>query len=365
MKMDTPQAPANSEGEPDRPVADVAAMRLFYQSTLDAMAPSVAVLTPGGRIIAVNRSWRRFLTENAIVERGFRIGGDYFELCDRVGDADTAAIAAGMRALIRGDPGPFRHEYLCPWTGGGRWSRMSAVRVGSDKRPYLILSHEEITEQKRALDRQREVTGRLLLAEDEERRRIGRDLHDGAAQKLAAAKLILGRGRGPESIAEAQDLLSEAIGELRAIADRLHPPMFDPLGLCAAVRRLVGRFIRETGIAVTLALPEDFPRLARPVEITFYGAAQEALNNIRRHSGSHKASLSLEVENDVCVRLTVRDHGKGGTAMADGDGLAGLRLRVEQLGGTLVLTTARPGLTLTVRMPNQPEGPGTETADGG
>lgn len=361
MMTETPRV----SGEAERPVADVAAMRLFYQSTLDAMAPNVAVLSPSGVIIAVNASWCRFLADNAIDEPGFLIGGNYLDLCDRSDNADSAAIAAGMRALTQGKPGPFRHEYLCPWTKGGRWSRMSAVRVGSKRRPFLILSHEDITEQRRTLDRQRGVTGRLLLAEDEERRRLGRDLHDGAAQKLAAAKLILGRGRGPEAVAEAQALLTEAIGDLRTIADRLHPPMFDPLGLCAALRRLVGRFIRGSGVAVSLDLPDDFPRLARAVEITLYGAAQEALDNIRRHSGSQLASLSLGIDTHDCVELKVRDHGKGAMTMVDGDGLAGLRLRVEQLGGEVLLTKAKPGMTLRVRMPREPAGLEAQTEDGG
>lgn len=349
----------------ERPVADVKAMRVFYQSTLDAMAMNVSVINAMGVIIAVNASWVQFLADNDISEPGLTIAGNYLELCERAADPDSLTIAAGLRALIAGGPGPFRHEYPCPWTTGSRWSRMSAVRVGSATAPFVILSHEDITEQREGRLRQREITGRLLLAEDEERRRLGRELHDGAAQKLAAAKLILGRGSSPEAVADAQQLLSEAIGELRGIADRLHPPMFDPLGLVAAVRRIVGRFSRETGIPVALCLPESFPRLARPVEITLFGAAREALDNIRLHSGAEKATLSLAVETDEpCVRLTVRDHGKGG-APAEGDGLAGLRLRVEQLGGSVALTKAAPGLTLTVRLPVLPAEADAAGADGG
>lgn len=349
----------------ERPVADVQAMRVFYQSTLDAMAMSVAVLSPKGVIIAVNASWAQFLADNALSDPGLAIGGNYLDLCRRKADPDSLTIAAALTALIGGGPGPFRLEYPCPWTTGNRWSRMSAVRVGSSTSPFVILSHEDITEQREIRLRQREITGRLLLAEDEERRRLGRELHDGAAQKLAAAKLILGRGQAPEAVAEAQQLLSEAISDLRGISDRLHPPMFDPLGLVAAIRRAVGRFSRETGVAVALSLPEAFPRLARPVEITLFGAAREALDNIRLHSGSPKASLSLQVETDEpCVRLTVRDHGKGG-APAEGDGLAGLRLRVEQLGGSLTLARARPGLTMTVRLPVLPAEADAAGADGG
>lgn len=335
----------------DRPHFD--AMRLFYQSTLDAMSPNVAVLNARGTIVSVNIAWVRFIETHKIDEVGLAMGENFLDLCDRKSSeaADFEIIRNGMRALFEGGPGPFRHDYLCPWIGDGHWSRMSAVRVGSMRTPFVIVSHEDITEQRQARRRELDITGRLLLAEDEERRRIGRELHDGAAQKLAAAKLIL--ARGPEACAEAQEVIAEAIVELRALADRLHPPILEPLGLCAAIRRHVTRLGREAGFSAVLDTPEDLPRLARPIEITLYRAVQAALENIVRHSGSHQAELSLTTEGDI-VRLSIRDHGRGAAAgLRDGDGLAGLRLRVEQLGGAVSITEAEPGLRLTVELPLQ------------
>lgn len=334
----------------DRPVADVAAMRLFYQSTLDAMAPNVAVIARDGRILAVNVAWRTFLEDHEIDDPDFRVGGDYLALCEREGDPDSLAMAKGIRTLLDGGPGPFRLEYPCRWAKSPRWSRMSAVRVGSLAQPYAIVSHEDITEALHRERRQREMTGRLLLAEDEARRRVGRDIHDGAAQKLAAAKLLLARGGA--GVAEAQDLLSEAIEDLRILSDHLHPPMLEPLGLAAAVRRLAARFGRDAGLEVTLDLPGELPRLARATEITLYRAAQEALENVAAHSGSARAEIRLAADHEA-ARLAVRDFGQGlaeGRG-ADGDGLGGLRLRVEQLGGAVTLEPATPGLCLTVRLP--------------
>lgn len=339
----------------DYPVADVAALRLFYQSTLDAMAPNVAVIARGGRILAVNVAWRAFLTEHGIEDPDFDVGGDYLALCDREGDPDSLAMAAGIRALLEGGTGPFRLEYPCRWTRGRRWSRMSALRVGSLAQPYVIVSHEDITDILYREQKQREMTGRLLLAEDEERRRIGRDIHDGAAQKLAAAKLLL--ARGPVGVADAQTLLTEAIDELRTLSDHLHPPMLEPLGLAAAIRRLAMRFGRDTGLDVALHLPEQLPRLARPTEITLYRATQEALENVAAHSGSARVEVRLTADGGK-ARLAVRDFGQGlaeGRG-GDGDGLGGLRLRVEQLGGGVTLEPSTPGLCLVVELPMQPAG---------
>ncbi len=336
----------------DQPIADTAAMRLFYQSTLDAMAPNVAVIDPTGVIVAMNTAWRQFLKDNDIADPDFRMGGNYLALCEREGDPDSLAMAAGVRDLLAGGPSPFRLQHRCRWTGGKRWSRMSAVRVGSRRHPFVFVSHEDITDTLQGQQRQREMTGRLLLAEDEERRRIGRAIHDGAAQKLAAAKLLL--SRGPAAVADAQALLTEAIEELRTLSDNLHPPMLEPLGLVAAIRRLASHFGRDAGVEMSLRLPEALPRLARPVEITLYRAAQEALENVAAHSGSARAEISLAVDGEIS-RLTVRDFGQGAVDdSGDGDGLGGLRLRVAQLGGQVIFTPASPGMSLTVEVPCLP-----------
>lgn len=344
----TEQRPRDDEREARHDRPDFDAMRLFYQSTLDAMSPNVAVLDRNGVVVSVNVAWVRFIETYAIAETGLALGESFLELCERKLEPDFRIICAGVKALLDGGQGPFRHEYLCPWIGDGHWSRLSAVRVGSPRMPFIIVSHEDITQQRLADQRRRDSVGRLLLAEDEERRRIGRELHDGAAQKLAAAKLIL--ARGPEACAEAQEVLAEAIVDLRTLADRLHPPILEPLGLCAAIRRHVTRFSRETGFATELDMPDSLPRLPQAVEITLYRAAQEALENVARHSGSREAELSLQAEDGV-IRLSVRDHGKGAGGVRDGDGLAGLRLRVEQLGGAVTLLDATPGLKLTVELP--------------
>ncbi len=348
----------------DGPVAETAALILFYQSTLDAMSPNVAVLNRSGEIIAVNTAWRRFLSDNNLTDPDFHLGGNYLDLCERAEDKDSLLMAERIQGLIAGGPGPVRHDYRCRWTGGRTWSRMSAVRVGRASSPYVILSHEDISAKLGDDILRREMSGRLLLAEDEERRRIGRDIHDGAAQKLAAAKLMLARGEA--GAVDAKVLLAEAIEDLRALADRLHPPMLEPLGLCAALRRLAGRFGREAGIEMVIGLPESFPRLARPVEITLYRAAQEGLENVHRHSGSARAELSLIIDDDDRVRLCVRDHGRGLAEAADvGEGLAGLRLRVEQLGGRTVLQEVSPGAELLVELPVLEAVAGEFAASGG
>jgi len=165
----------------------------FFESALDAFTANVAVIDESGEILAVNDAWVQFLDLNDVKAVDHAIGCNYIGFCDRLGTPGGDAVAAGLRALLAGGSGPFRHEYVMPLDAGPRWVKLSAVRVGRLDRPFLIVAHEDISIQRRAELGLREATARLLLAEDAERRRIARELHDSTAQHLAGAKLMLRR----------------------------------------------------------------------------------------------------------------------------------------------------------------------------
>jgi PAS domain S-box-containing protein len=226
--------------------------------------------------------------------------------------------------------------------------------------PLVIAAARDISDRKRAEESLRLLSGRLLQMQDEERRRIARELHDSAGQMLAALnmKLVPLQSKvsqiGPAPVRELQesiDIVAELSKELRTISHLLHPPLLDEVGLASALRLYLDGFTERSGIQVKLQLPTDFGRLPRELETAVFRVVQECLTNIHRHSGSSTAQISV-VRCDSSVEIEVQDQGKGipeekrqqmelgGKA---GVGLRGMRERVRQLGGSLEIRSANHG----------------------
>jgi two-component system NarL family sensor kinase len=220
-----------------------------------------------------------------------------------------------------------------------------------------------ITEQKRVDAQLRQLSQRLLRAQDEERRRIARELHDSTAQLLAALTINLGRiceSNRPlkdqvreQLLAEAIVLAENALLEVRTQSYLLHPPLLDERGLSAALGFFIDGFTKRSGIHVTFRAPATMKRLTNALELTFFRIVQESLTNVHRHSGSTRAEIELKEEGHW-IELTVRDFGRGlprnATAKA-GVGIAGIHERAKELGGSLIVESASPGTLLRVRLP--------------
>jgi PAS domain S-box-containing protein len=218
----------------------------------------------------------------------------------------------------------------------------------------------DITERKRAEDSLRDLSGRLLQVQDEERRHVARELHDSAGQLLAALRMNLAPleveagNLDPQAVkrlTESLSLLDELSTEVRTISHLLHPPLLDEVGLSSALRVYVDGFADRGKIKVDLEIPADFGRLSRESETTIFRVVQEALTNIHRHSGSRVARICLShSESEVLVE--VQDKGVGISAEkqaemeqagAAGVGIRGMRERLRQLHGTLEVGPARTG----------------------
>jgi PAS domain S-box-containing protein len=220
----------------------------------------------------------------------------------------------------------------------------------------------EIAERRLAEESLRELSGRLLRLQDEERRRLVRELHDGATQNLVALSMNLSALRQTvppasnalNAFAECLKLVDESLEELRTISFILHPPLLETMGLSCALPNYVKGFSERSGILVNLDMPADLGRLGRDVELTLYRIVQEALSNVRRHSRSRTAEITLSPELDS-VALEVADQGCGLPPSPDGHrlgvGIAGMRERVRLLGGSLELKSGNPGTTLRVVLP--------------
>jgi signal transduction histidine kinase len=333
----------------------------LLESILDAVNANVAILDEEGGIIAVNEAWSQFAELNELSLEDVGLGLNYLSFCDNQASSGAAAAAAGLRGLLEGEASPFRLEYEMPSASGPMWAKMTATRVARGDRTLLIVAHEDITVQRHAQAALGRATAALLHAEDDERRRIARELHDGTAQYLTGAKLMLGalkaEGRAETIRSEVETLLSNALEEIRSLSYVLHPPALEDLGLGAAIRQMAEGFARRTGLVLQINIADDFPKMARSTEVALYRVAQEALANVHRHSGSPRATISLRQAGEM-VLLSIRDYGVGlsdNATTAAGVGLAGMRLRLEFVSGHISLTSAVPGLLIEAWAPFQPK----------
>lgn len=197
---------------------------------------------------------------------------------------------------------------------------------------------------------------RIVEATDAERRRVERNIHDGAQQRLVASSLAIGRARGQigpaadptleAALVQASDELRAALAELRELARGIHPTILTEAGLGPAVQSLADRAAVPTELRV--ALPR---RLPAPVEATAYFVVSEALANVGKHARAGSASVGLSLSGEWLV-VEVRDDGCGGADAARGSGLRGLRDRVEAVGGSLeTVSPAAGGTTIRAVLP--------------
>ncbi len=213
----------------------------------------------------------------------------------------------------------------------------------------------------------RELSARSLRLQDEERRRIARDLHDSTGQTLVALKLMLDSlGKVVTKVPMASDLLrqleglaDQALQEIRVTSHLLHPPLLDEVGFCSAAQWYVEGFAQRSGVKVRLQL-SDPPRLTKDEELVFFRILQESLTNVLRHSGSADVDIHVSSDKDNAI-LSIRDYGKGipldklesfqAIGAGVGVGLGGMKQRVRNLGGHLTVTSDSNGTCILATLP--------------
>jgi integral membrane sensor domain MASE1/anti-sigma regulatory factor (Ser/Thr protein kinase) len=216
----------------------------------------------------------------------------------------------------------------------------------------------------------RELAGSLLRVQDEERRRIARELHDSTGQNLTAASLLVSRleatAPAPSATvaAELGEILRQSMVEIRTVSYLLHPPLLDGIGLDMALRTFLQGFSKRTGIDVELDLPQEIGRMPSPVELVLFRVIQEALTNVWRHSGSKTARIELiqqDTSEGQLVTLSIEDFGRGIPrnvrvstlsrakalhSVSTGLGLIGMRERLHQIGGSLEIESSSGGTVI-------------------
>ncbi len=270
----------------------------------------------------------------------------------------------------------FELEYDFPGSGK-RAMLLNACRIEDDK-PMILLAIEDITERKRAqtqleqsyrdlelrTDAVRELSSKLMRSQDEERRRISRELHDSLGQYLAHAKMSIEALMNPgipekeaEALIQVSETLEKCLMETRTISYLLHPPLLDEVGFDSAARWYVDGFSERSGIQVNLNLPKELKRFPGPLELVLFRVLQESLTNVHRHAHAQSVDIQLQLGADE-VTLEVRDHGQGmptellrrfrATGQGAGVGLNSIRERINELGGRLEIQSDNKGTLIRV-----------------
>src|SRR5437899_696873 len=244
---------------------------------------------------------------------------------------------------------------------------ISLSPLQTDEGTLVTSAIRDITERKRAEESLRLLSGQLLHLQDQERRRIARELHDSSGQLLAALGMNLSLAesengniapRSAKAIQESIHLVQELSRELRTISHLLHPPLLDEVGLASGLRSYLDGVTERSKIRIDLEIPEKLGRLPQDLETAIFRIVQECLTNIHRHSGSPVARICI-THSDSEVTLEVEDRGKGiplekrqvlDSEGAAGVGIRGMRERLRHLGGSLEIKSTETGTVVVARL---------------
>jgi len=346
------------------------------EGELRTLADSIPQLTwmanPDGHIFWYNRVWYEYTgtTLEQMEGWGWKALHDpevLPEVMKKWTESVRTATPFEMEFPLRGADGVFRWflTRVRPFCdANGKVTRWFGTNTNIDEQRRLLQSlseardhlekrvEERTTELKAANESLRDLSASLLKVQDDERRRLARELHDSVGQILAALSMNIGMiqmqadkldADGARAIAQNAQLVQQASSEIRTLSHLLHPPLLEIAGLASTLRWYVEGFSERSKINVDLEIPDNFPRLPSDTELAIFRIVQECLTNIHRHSGSSAASIRIDQEEDS-LRVQVQDNGKGISlekqaelieSSRGGVGFRGMRERLRQLGGSL------------------------------
>jgi PAS domain S-box-containing protein len=316
---------------------------------------AMILLGPDFRIKAGNRAFCRML---GMDERdlGNMTTPEFIHPDDReVSAARIRELFAGKIASYRGQKRYIDAAGETIWVDGFG----SLVYDSSGTPAYALVIAVDVTEHKRAEQTLQELSARLMRLQEDERRRIARELHDSTGQNLAALKLNLSRLNRAALEPDLRDVVSDSVKladrmlkEIRTLSHLLHPPLLEELGLSSAIRTYAAGFRERSGIAVYVDIPKNLGRYAADLETAIFRIIQEGLTNIYRHSGGTQCWITMRLERNT-LELELRDDGAGlrvetwedleRGAPAFGVGLSGMRERARQLRGQLEIESTASG----------------------
>jgi PAS domain S-box-containing protein len=307
-------------------------------------------------------------------------GQGFFELMDQVYLTGVPYIGKNMKAILKRGPENrpqetyfnFIYQPVRNIDGQIEGIMALAVEVTEQSRARVQLESrvaERTLELQRAHESLRVLSGCLMQAQDEERRRVARELHDSVGQYLAAIQMNLeGLAGDPGNVSErfrrrltdSVDLVHRCTAEIRTLSYLLHPPLLDEVGLTSAISWYVEGFSERSGIAVDLNVPENLPRFSSDLETALFRIVQQSLANVHKHSESKRARIRVALA-DSSLMMEISDTGRGMSpemlsrfregGQSPGVGISGMQERVIGLRGTFDLKSDHSGTTIAVSVP--------------
>jgi len=359
----------------------------FTRAVLDSLYARVCVLDKEGVILKTNNAWSEFVrqhVEDKVFTLG-EVGQNYLDLCRRTTAGGTTAtgqaILKGIETVLTRDQPGFIVEYCVALPEEEQWFLMRVAPL--KEREGVVISHTDISERVRMAksledhvrllgEKRKELeslTGKLIEAQEEERRRIARELHDDFNQRLAALSVELESMERapiapPESVARQLATIHVQIGQLsddlHDMAYRLHPSLLEHVGLEVALRDHVAEFTKRTGLPVTFDAREVPGTLSQEIATNLFRVMQESLQNVSKHAQATKVTVRLSGSSRG-IGLSVRDNGKGFDLESKNDCMRGLGLvsmqeRARGLGGFLrIHSLPRDGTKVCTWIPRSSE----------
>jgi PAS domain S-box-containing protein len=333
------------------------------RTLIDAIPQQIWSGPPDGTLDYCNDRWRSYMGIGLE-----ELQGDGWQSMLHPDDRDRV-LKAWHESVANGTPYEQEERHRGA-DGTYRWflARGLPLRDAEGHTARWYGTNTDIEDRKQAEEELRHLSRQLLRSQDEERRRIARDLHDSTGQDLVALATMLGQLRG--SIPSAERKPRRLLSECKALADRcirdvrtlsyvLHPPVLDQAGLEDAIRDYVKGFTKRSGIQVELEVSPRVGRMAGDVELALFRVVQEALTNIQRHSGSQRAKIRIHRDQDLTLEIS--DHGRGAFVSRPrgkeeprfeiGVGIPSMQERVKLIGGRLGIDSTSHGTTVRVTIP--------------
>lgn len=342
-----------------------------FHDIVEATPECVKLVAPDGTLLHMNSSGLTLVGADCA---DAVVGKSVYDLIE---PKDRDRFRAFNDRICRGEKGSLEFD-IVGLRGERRHMETHAAPLRNpDGTVAQLAVSQDITMRKQAEEavKEKELSARLLKLQDEERRRIARELHDGVGQLLAAMSMNAGRVDGeksnlsPEAARCAEEnskLIDQVSADIRTMSYLFHPPLLDEMGLDSALKWYIDGFAERSKIAAALELATDWERLPQDYELCLFRIAQECLTNIHRHSGGSTARLRL-LRSPGEIKLEVSDDGKGldhetQSKIASGEtagvGLRGMKERVRQLGGNLEIRSNGHGTIVTATVPIAESGDG-------
>ncbi len=338
------------------------------RSVIDSLTSLIVIVDREGRVLTANRAWQRRWAETRQDGAGpLNIGEELLPPATDPNDAipdSTRAFREGLEGVLGGRREDFRMEYAVESEQAASWFELSVLALRRDA-GGAVICHSDITARKEAEEelqksheQVRALAGRLISAQEEERRRIAQELHDDLSQRLAAQAISLSNLQrdfraGEHAVVEAgiEKLRASAVSiadDVRAISHELHPPVLMFAGLSACLESLCREFTANNGLRVAYRVESDPGRVSSDVALCLYRAAQEALRNVCKHARASSATVTL-TRGPEGILMRIEDDGVGvvedRAGQRPGLGLISLRERAHVLRGSFSVTPRSAGGT--------------------